>query len=114
MREDHFGEDVADGYDQAVGELFAPPVIEATVGFLAALADGGAALELGIGTGRVALPLSEAGVAVHGIDLSPAMLARLRAKPGAARIGATQGISRTSGWRARSAWCTWCSTRSAT
>lgn len=91
MREDHFGEDVADGYDESVGELFAPAVLGPTVDFLAGLAGDGAALELGIGTGRVALALSESGVPVHGLDLSPAMLARLRAKPGAGEIGLTQG-----------------------
>ena len=51
----------------------------------------GAALELGIGTGRIALPLARRGVPVHGIDLSPAMVARLRAKPGAEDIGVTMG-----------------------
>jgi SAM-dependent methyltransferase len=65
------------------------------VDFLAELvaetAGDGAALELGIGTGRVALPLSQRGVRVHGIDLSEAMVARLRAKPGAERIGVTIG-----------------------
>ena len=61
------------------------------VDLLAELAAGGAALELGIGTGRVALPLAERGVPVHGIELSEAMLARLRAKPGAERIGVTVG-----------------------
>src|SRR5262249_54785202 len=48
-------------------------------------------LELGIGTGRIALPLARRGVIVHGIDLSSAMVARLRAKPGSERIGVTIG-----------------------
>jgi SAM-dependent methyltransferase len=61
------------------------------VRFLADLAGDGAALELGIGTGRIALPLSRRGVRVHGIDLSPSMVARLRAKPGADDIGVTIG-----------------------
>jgi SAM-dependent methyltransferase len=61
------------------------------VSFLADLAGEGAALELGVGTGRIALPLSQRGVRVHGIDLSPAMVARLRAKAGADRIGVTIG-----------------------
>ena len=56
--------------------------IAATVDFLAELAGGGAALELGIGTGRIALPLAQRGVPVHGIDLSEDMVAQLRAKPG--------------------------------
>jgi SAM-dependent methyltransferase len=61
------------------------------VELLAELAEGGAALELGVGTGRIALPLSARGVPVHGIDLSDAMLAQLRRKPGADRISLTQG-----------------------
>ena len=52
------------------------------VDFLAGLAGRGAALELGVGTGRIALPLARRGVRVYGIDLSEAMVARLRAKPG--------------------------------
>ena len=58
---------------------------------LATLAGGGRALELGIGTGRVALPLAEQGVAVHGIDASEAMVAQLRADPGGADIPVTLG-----------------------
>jgi SAM-dependent methyltransferase len=61
------------------------------VAFLADLAGDGAALELGVGTGRIALPLAERGVPVHGIDLSEAMVARLRAKPGGEHIGVTVG-----------------------
>jgi SAM-dependent methyltransferase len=61
------------------------------VRFLADLAGDGAALEFGIGTGRVALPLSKRGVRVHGIDLSPAMVEQLQAKPGAGEIGVTVG-----------------------
>jgi SAM-dependent methyltransferase len=68
-----------------------PRQLDATIDFLAALAGDGAALELGIGTGRVALPLSERGVPVHGIDLSTAMVERLRAKPGADKIDVTIG-----------------------
>jgi SAM-dependent methyltransferase len=59
--------------------------------FLADLARSGTALELGIGTGRLALPLSQRGIRVHGIELSPAMAARLRAKPAADGIGMTIG-----------------------
>nr|WP_083472790.1 class I SAM-dependent methyltransferase [Kibdelosporangium phytohabitans] len=65
--------------------------VEPVVEFLKGLAGDGSALELGIGTGRIALPLSQAGVAVHGIELSPQMLRRLAAKPGAERIGVTTG-----------------------
>src|SRR3954467_13136047 len=71
--------------------MFAPSALTSTVDFIAALAGEGAALELGIGTGRIALPLSARGVRVHGIDLSSAMVAQLRAKPGADRIGVTIG-----------------------
>ncbi len=71
--------------------MYRSEVVDPAVDVLAALAGDGAALELGIGTGRIALPLSARGVPVHGIDLSAAMLARLAAKPGAERIGVTQG-----------------------
>jgi SAM-dependent methyltransferase len=89
--EDHFGESVAARYDETSAELFDPAVVEPAVDFLAALAGDGDALELGIGTGRIALPLAERGVRVHGIDLSEAMVARLRAKPGGDRIAVTVG-----------------------
>jgi SAM-dependent methyltransferase len=91
MPEDHFGERVADRYDDSEGWMFGPEAIEPAVDFLAGLAGDGAALELGIGTGRIALPLAQRGVRVHGIDLSEAMLAKLRAKPGATQIGVTVG-----------------------
>lgn len=87
----YFGERVAAAYDESSGGMFEPGVIDETVGFLAGLADGGRALELGIGTGRIALPLARRGVQVHGIDLSQAMVARLRAKPGGDAIGVTIG-----------------------
>src|SRR6059036_1856181 len=61
------------------------------VDLLAELAGEGAALEFGVGTGRIALPLAQRGVRVHGIDLSEAMVARLRAKPGAEQVGLTVG-----------------------
>src|SRR5690606_3795631 len=66
-------------------------VVDPVADFLARLAGDGRALELGIGTGRIALPLAQRGVPVHGIDLSQAMIARLRAKPGGERIGVTVG-----------------------
>ena len=62
--------------------MFEPGAVDAVAEVLAGLAGGGRALELGIGTGRIALPLARRGVEVHGIDLSRAMVARLRAKPG--------------------------------
>jgi SAM-dependent methyltransferase len=91
MPEDHFGERVAARYDESAADMFAPAVVDPVVDFLADLAGEGAALELGVGTGRIALPLAGRGVRVHGIDLSEAMLARLRAKPGAERVGVTVG-----------------------
>jgi SAM-dependent methyltransferase len=87
----YFGERVAAKYDDETAEMFQPAVVDAAVDFLAALAGRGRALELGIGTGRIALPLARRGVPVHGIDLSSAMVARLRAKPGGDRIGVTIG-----------------------
>jgi SAM-dependent methyltransferase len=87
----YFDERIAGSYETRWPELFEPAAIDPVVAFLAGLAGGGAALELGIGTGRIAIPLSRRGVAVHGIDLSPQMVAELRAKPGAERIGVTVG-----------------------
>jgi len=66
--------------------MFDEAVVGPTVAFLATLAREGPALELAIGTGRIALPLAERGVRVAGIDASEAMVARLRAKPGGDRI----------------------------
>jgi SAM-dependent methyltransferase len=87
----YFDEHRAQRYDADSTDMFDPAVLEAAVRFLADLAGTGAALELGIGTGRVALPLRRRGVHVHGIDLSPAMVAQLRAKPGTDDIGVTIG-----------------------
>ena len=69
----YFGERVAARYDEASAEMFDPAVVEPAVDVLAELAGDGRALELGIGTGRVALPLARRGVPVHGIELSKAM-----------------------------------------
>jgi SAM-dependent methyltransferase len=91
MPEDHFGESVAARFDERYGYQADPAVVRPMVDLIAALAGDGAALELGVGTGRVALPLAERGVPVHGIDLSEAMVARLRAKPGSERVGVTIG-----------------------
>ena len=87
----YFDERIADGYDAASTDMFDPAVVGPAVDFLADLAGDGAALELGIGTGRIALPLSQRGVPVHGIDLSPAMVERLRAKPRADELRVTIG-----------------------
>jgi SAM-dependent methyltransferase len=89
--EDHFGEAVAARYDELSADMFGPGVVDPAVDFLAGLAGAGAALELGIGTGRIALPLAARGVAVSGIDLSSAMVARLREKPGGGEIPVTIG-----------------------
>jgi len=89
--ENYFDERIAKAYDAKWAYLAEPEVVDPAVSFLAELAGTGAALELGIGTGRLALPLSRRGVAVHGIELSPAMVAQLQAKPGADAIGVTIG-----------------------
>jgi SAM-dependent methyltransferase len=80
--EDHFAGEVAVRYDDMVGAKGSPEVLGPTVDLLARLAGDGAALELAVGTGRVALPLAARGVPVSGIELSPDMVAQLRAKPG--------------------------------
>jgi SAM-dependent methyltransferase len=90
MPEDYFGEQVAAGYDLDV-VMAAPEVVNPVVDFLADLTGEGTALEFAIGTGRIALPLSQRGVRVAGIDLSDAMVRRLRAKPGAESINVTIG-----------------------
>lgn len=83
MLPNFFDEPVAARYDAGSPEMFTSEVLEPTVDLLAELAGpGGRALELAIGTGRVALPLSARGIEVSGIELSPAMVGRLRAKPG--------------------------------
>jgi SAM-dependent methyltransferase len=92
MHEDgYFDEPVAARYDESSADMFDPEVVDPVVDFLAELAGGGRALELGIGTGRIALPLARRGVSVQGIELSKAMAARLRAKPGGEAIGVTIG-----------------------
>jgi len=87
----YFDERVAAKYDDDSSELFDPEVLVPVVDFLAQLAGSGRALELGIGTGRIALPLAQRGVEVHGIDLSEAMVEQLRAKPGGEDIDVTIG-----------------------
>lgn len=91
MDDGYFGESVAARYDEDSAEMFEPAVVDAAVDLLAGLAGRGRALEFAVGTGRIALPLSRRGVPVHGIDLSRAMVARLRAKPGGDAIGVTIG-----------------------
>ena len=77
--------------DEATDRMFQPDVVGPAVEFLAELAAGGRALELGVGTGRIAIPLAARGVEVHGIDLSQDAIERLRAKPGGDAIGVTLG-----------------------
>ncbi|MEV0676075.1 class I SAM-dependent methyltransferase [Actinosynnema sp. NPDC050436] len=87
----YFGGAVAAQYDETSADVFDPAVVGPAVDFLAGLAGTGRALELGIGTGRIALPLAARGVPVHGVDLSRAMVAELRAKPGGDAIPVTVG-----------------------
>jgi len=89
--EGFFGERAASVYDERAADMFDPAVLRPVVDLLADLAGHGPTLEFGIGTGRIALPLAQRGVRVIGIDNSEAMVARLRAKPGAADINVTIG-----------------------
>src|SRR5438094_8585438 len=82
----YFPERVAATYDDSSEGMWDPVFTDAVAEVLAGLAGGGRALELAIGTGRIALPLARRGVEVHGIDLSQAMVARLRPKPGGEAI----------------------------
>ena len=91
MPEVAFNETIAATYDTDSAEMFEPGILEPAVDFLASVAAGGSALEFGIGTGRVALPLSERGVRVQGIDISEPMVARMRTKAGGDAIGVTFG-----------------------
>jgi len=86
-----FDEQVALSYDEDAGSMYHPDILDPAVDFLEAFAGDGAALEFGIGTGRIALPLSARGVPVHGIDISEPMLKRLQSKPRSEQIGVTIG-----------------------
>ncbi|GAA4429721.1 class I SAM-dependent methyltransferase [Georgenia halophila] len=81
-----WGEETARRYDETSAEMFAPEVLGPTVELLARLAGSGRALELAVGTGRVAVPLAERGVPVAGIELSESMAAQLRTKVDADRL----------------------------
>jgi SAM-dependent methyltransferase len=83
--------EVAEVYDQTYRAEFEPAVIGPIVDLLTELARGGPALEFAVGTGRVALPLSARGIAVHGLELSPHMAEQLVAKPGADAVPVTIG-----------------------
>lgn len=87
----YFDDHVAARYDESAADMFGAGIVDPVVDFLAESAGTGRAPELGIGTGRIALTLARRGVPVHGIELSKAMVARLRAKPGAEDIGVTLG-----------------------
>jgi SAM-dependent methyltransferase len=89
--EGFFGERVAVFYDERSTDASRPEVVGPVADMLAEFAGDGSALEFGIGTGRIAIPLAEKGVRVVGIDNSDAMLSRLRAKPEAAGIDAVLG-----------------------
>ena len=91
MNEDgYFDERIAATYDDD-GEMFDPKAVDPVVDFLVKLTGKGKALELGIGTGRIALPLAAQGIKVHGIELSNAMVSKLETKSGSADIGVTIG-----------------------
>jgi ubiquinone/menaquinone biosynthesis C-methylase UbiE len=81
-----YGDHLADVYDEWFGT-----VEDTAIDLLADLAQGGRALELGIGTGRVAVPLAKRGVEVHGIDASEAMISRLRSRSGGEALPVTLG-----------------------
>jgi SAM-dependent methyltransferase len=86
-----WGDEAARTYDTPGEGLFAPEVLGPTVEVLSKLAGDGPAIELAIGTGRVAIPLSEAGVQVSGIELSPAMISRPREKASERHVPVVQG-----------------------
>lgn len=91
MNDGIFDATIAPTYDDHHAAMFQPAVIGPTVELLAELADGGRVLEFASGTGRVTLPLREAGLDVHGIELSRAMVAEMRAKPGGDEVPVTIG-----------------------
>jgi hypothetical protein len=107
-----FDEEMADIYDDtpvhAGNDPGAPAIgdTDATVTFLERLAHGGPALELAIGTGRIALPLSARGIIVDGIDFSEAMVRKLRTKPGGIGCPSPWGTTLTSTLPVRTGWCT--------
>jgi SAM-dependent methyltransferase len=91
LPENYFDERIAKSYEAKWPLLHTPEMIDPVVDFLVDQAEEGPALELGIGTGRIAIPLSQRGVEVHGIELSPAMVEQLHAKAGSDKIGVTIG-----------------------
>ena len=91
LQDQHLDPEVAARYDAGASDRFRDEVVRPTVALLAELADGGRAVEFAVGTGRIALPLVDAGIEVLGIDLSEPMLDELRRKPGAERIQLAAG-----------------------
>ncbi len=94
MPENYFTGRIAQEYEARWPHLFEPAVVDPAVDFLAGLSGASptpAALEFGVGTGRLALPLSRRGVRVHGIELSPDMVEQLRRYPGADAVDVTIG-----------------------
>ncbi|OSC39561.1 class I SAM-dependent methyltransferase [Mycobacterium decipiens] len=91
LQEEIWDADAAESYDTFGAGMFAPEVLGPTVDRLVELAAGGRALEFAIGTGRVAIPLAERGVSVTGIELSHAMIARLREKADEAALPVVTG-----------------------
>lgn len=81
----------AEDYDEFVNYASRPPETQAEVAGLAELAQGGRVLELGVGTGRVAIPLAATGLDVHAIELDPDMIDQLRSKPGSERVNVHLG-----------------------
>src|SRR6266516_1440671 len=86
-----WGPEIAEVFDKTYAATFEPPVLGPITDLLAELARGGPALEFAVGTGRVALPLSARGIAVHGIEMSPHMARQLHGKPGAGAVPVTIG-----------------------
>lgn len=86
-----WGRDIAEVYDATNAASAQPEVVDPMVGLLAELGGEGPVLEFAVGTGRIALPLSARGMPVHGIELSPHMVERLRAKPGADAVHVVVG-----------------------
>lgn len=112
--DDAWDAETAARYDTPGTGMFSPDVLRPTVDKLAELAGEGPVLEFAIGTGRVAVPLRERGVAVAGIEKSPAMVARLRAKADEARIPVVLGDMATGGRRGAFRSSIWSTTRSRT
>ena len=92
---DLWDEETAGRYDELSADMFAPDVLDPAVEFLARLAGRGPALELAIGTGRVAIPLAARGIPVSGIELSQPMVDQLRRKASADEVPVVTGSMAT-------------------